>query len=200
MDNSTTGAPIYAIRRDDPEAADRIVAAVVEIAREAGIEIAGVTQKNIDRIDRMHNDMHLVSLCGDDEYKISEDRGKLSTGCRLDRDVIVRAAVDVEHALLSGKPRLLVLNKFGKAEEEGGGMRNAIALALEAGIPVLMSVGRFSVGSLLDFAGSLAQIADPGLEEARGWFNDKFPEGRPSDISIHPQGAADQNELQSTIQ
>ena len=131
---------------------------------------------SLHRVDRIHNDMHLVSLCGSGEYKISEDRGTMSSGCRLDRDLIARAAVDVEHALLTGTPRLLVLNKFGKAEEEGGGMRNAIALAIEAGIPVLMSVGRLSVGSLLDFAGPLVEITDADMTKARDWLLANFPQ------------------------
>ncbi|MBX9459347.1 MAG: DUF2478 domain-containing protein [Rhizobium sp.] len=163
-------APIYAIRRDDPEAADRVVGDLVDLARSAGIEVAGVTQKNIHRVDRIHNDMHLVSLCDGKEYKISEDRGALSSGCRLDRDLIARAAVDVERALMTGTPRLLVLNKFGKAEEEGGGMRNAIALAIEAGIPVLMSVGRLSMGALLDFAGPLVEVAQAESGAAKHWL------------------------------
>lgn len=169
-------APIHAIRRDDPEAADRVVAELVDLARSAGIEVAGVTQKNIHRVDRIHNDMHLVSLCGSGEYKISEDRGAMASGCRLDRDLIARAAADVERALLTGTPQLLVLNKFGKAEEEGGGMRNATALAIESGIPVLMSVGRLSMGALLDFAGQLVEVteADPGA--ATDWLGHWFPQ------------------------
>lgn len=168
--------PIYAIRRDDPEAADRVVVEIVELARSAGIEVAGVTQRNIHRVDRIHNDMHLVSLCGSEEYKISEDRGRLATGCRLDRDLIARAAVDVERALVSGRPQLLVLNKFGKAEEEGGGMRNAIVLAIEAGIPVLMSVGRLSIGSLLDFSGQLVEVTEPDLRAATDWLGHWCPQ------------------------
>lgn len=169
-------APIYAIRRDDPEAADRVVGELVELARGVGIEVAGVTQKNIHRVDRIHNDMHLVSLCSSEEYKISEDRGAMSSGCRLDRDLIARAALDVERALMSGRPGLLVLNKFGKAEEEGGGMRNAIALAIEAGLPVLMSVGRLSTGSLLDFAGQLVEVAGTDLGAAKDWLEHWCPQ------------------------
>lgn len=175
MQKSTERAPIYAIRRDDPEGADRVVGDLVDLARSAGIEVAGVTQKNIHRVDRIHNDMHLVSLCSSEEYKISEDRGAMASGCRLDRDLIARAAVDVERALMSRRSQLLALNKFGKAEEEGGGMRNAIVLAIESGIPVLMSVGRLSMGSLLDFGGGLVEIAPAEVARAREWMVFHFP-------------------------
>lgn len=171
-----TRAPIYAVRRDDPEAADHIVADMIDLARSMGIQTAGVVQKNIRRTDRVHNDMHLVSIDGCNEYRISEDRGKFSTGCRLDRDLIARAALEVERALMTGTPQLLVLNKFGKAEEEGGGMRQAIALAMEAEIPVLMSVGRLSLGSLLDFAGSLVEVAPADKLDARAWLLSRLPE------------------------
>lgn len=178
MQKSTERAPIYAIRRDDPEAADRVVEELLELARSAGIEVAGVTQKNIHRVDRVHNDMHLVSLCSNEEYKISEDRGAMSSGCRLDRDLIASAAVDVERALMTGTPQLLILNKFGKAEEEGGGMRQVIALALDADIPILMTVGRWSVGALLDFAGPYVEITEADAERGRAWFSERFETGK----------------------
>lgn len=171
-----THTPIYAIRRDDPEAADHIVADMLDFARSLGILVTGVVQKNIRRTDRVHNDMHLVSIDSCNEYRISEDRGKFSAGCRLDRDLIARAALDVERALMTGTPQLLVLNKFGKAEEEGGGMRQAIAMAMETDIPVFMSVGRLSLGSLLDFAGPLVEIAPAEITPARAWLLSHLPE------------------------
>lgn len=171
-----THTPIYAIRRDDPEAADHIVADMLDFARSLDILVTGVVQKNIRRTDRVHNDMHLVSIDSCNEYRISEDRGKFSAGCRLDRDLIARAALDVERALMTGTPQLLVLNKFGKAEEEGGGMRQAIAMAVETEIPVLMSVGRLSLGSLLEFAGPLVEVAPAEIAPARAWLLSHLPE------------------------
>ncbi len=171
-----THTPIYAIRRDDPEAADHIVADMLDFARSLGILVTGVVQKNIRRTDRVHNDMHLVSIDSCNEYRISEDRGRLSTGCRLDRDLIGRAALEVERSLMTGTPQLFVLNKFGKAEEEGGGMRQAIALAVEREIPVLLSVGRLSMGALLDFAGTLVEIAPADIVKARAWLLSYLPE------------------------
>jgi nucleoside-triphosphatase THEP1 len=188
VQKSTERAPIYAIRRDDPEGADRVVGDLVDLARSAGIEVAGVTQKNIHRVDRIHNDMHLVSLCSSEEYRISEDRGAMASGCRLDRDLIARAAVDVERVLMSGTPRLLVINKFGKAEEEGGGMRNAIALAIEAGIPVLMTVGRLSMGSLLDFAGPLVEVTEPDRRAVKDWLRHWCPQLGQSDHQSYSVG------------
>lgn len=179
MDNRNSHAPIYAIKRDDPEAADRVVAAVISAAEERGLGIVGVYQKNIERVDRMHNDMHLVSLCDGAEFRISEDRGGMSSGCRLDRDVIARAALEVERSIVGGRAEFLVLNKFGKAEEEGGGMRHAIALALEADIPILMTVGRWSVGALLDFAGGYAEITEADAGKALAWLAGRFEAGNP---------------------
>jgi nucleoside-triphosphatase THEP1 len=178
LGNRNSHPPIYAVKRDDPEAADRVVAAVIAAAEERGLEVVGVYQKNIERVDRMHNDMHLVSLCDGAEFKISEDRGEHSSGCRLDRDVIARAALEVERSIAGGRAEFLVLNKFGKAEEEGGGMREAIALALEADIPILMTVGRWSVGALLDFAGPYVEVAEADLESGLAWFRAGFETGK----------------------
>ena len=174
MNTNHAAAPILAIRRDDPEAADRVVSKIIALAEMGGLPTVGVYQKNIDRVDRVHNDMHLVSLCNGHEFRISEDRGSLSTGCRLDRDVISRAASDVERSIEAGDARLLVLNKFGKAEEEGGGMRQAVAMALEAGMPVCMTVGRWSVGALLEYAGAFVDLCDADHSVALSWYEHHF--------------------------
>ena len=180
MEHRNGRPPIFAVKRDDPEAADRVVAAVMEAAEERHLKTVGVYQKNIERVDRVHNDMHLVSLCGGEEFKISEDRGDMSSGCRLDRDIISRAAAGVERSILQGDAEFLVLNKFGKAEEEGGGMRDAIALALEAEIPILMTVGRWSIGSLLDFAGPYVEVVDADAGAGLDWLRAHFDHaGRP---------------------
>ena len=54
------------------------------------------------------------------------------------------------------QPRLLVVNKFGKIEADGGGLRQAVAEAVELGIPVLVGVPARNLDRWRAFAGSLA--------------------------------------------
>ena len=55
---------------------------------------------------------------------------------------------------------ILVLNKFGKQEIEGKGLRNAIAMAVDAGIPVLVGLNRANVGAWNDFCGGEGTLLD----------------------------------------
>ena len=70
---------------------------------------------------------------------ISKDRGNLARGCRLDHDVLSAVMLAVERSL-TGNVDLLIINKFGKEEAEGRGFRQAIGMAVEREIPVLIGV------------------------------------------------------------
>lgn len=57
---------------------------------------------------------------------------------------------------LEHEPDLLVLNKFGKVECEGGGLRDLIASAIDRGIPVMIGVPRRNLEAWRRFAGDFA--------------------------------------------
>lgn len=55
--------------------------------------------------------------------QLSEDRRKEASSCRLDRSTLTQAAGLLLTAL-EDKPDILVLNKCGKVEAEGEGLRD----------------------------------------------------------------------------
>jgi hypothetical protein len=57
---------------------------------------------------------------------------------------------------LDNDPALLVLNKFGKAEVEGGGMYGLMAKALERGIPSIIGVPVRNLDAWRSFAGEFS--------------------------------------------
>lgn len=67
-------------------------------------------------------------------------------------------------AALETAPDLLIVNKFGKTECEGGGCRPLIAEAVERGVPVLVAVPWDNLDGWRRFAGDLA--IEYGLEDA----------------------------------
>ena len=102
----------------------------------------------------------------------------------MDTGALVEAAEMVEQSIRIGAPDLVILNKFGKAEEEGGGMRGAIAAALSANIPVLMSVGELALPALERFAGDLCSIVDADPAIVEGWLHLQF--GREAALTAAP--------------
>ena len=65
---------------------------------------------------------------------------------------------------------LLIVNKFGKIEADGGGMRGAIAQAVELGIPVLVGVPARNLDRWRAFAGPLAVELPAEPAAITGWL------------------------------
>jgi hypothetical protein len=67
-------------------------------------------------------------------------------------------------------PHLLVLNKFGKVECEGGGLRDLIASAIDRGIPVIIGVPERNLDAWRDFAGEFAAELPDETGRIMGWL------------------------------
>jgi Protein of unknown function (DUF2478) len=165
---------LCAIRRTDPVAADTLTVAVVRWAKAAGLKLAGVLQRDLHRPGRRRCDMDLIDLATGRIIRISEDRGNLARGCRMNTNALVEAAEMVEETIRTGAPDLVILNKFAKAEEEGGGMRDAIAASLSGGIPVLIGVGALAIPALEQYAGDLATLIDADEAVVAAWLSAHF--------------------------
>lgn len=146
-----------------PGQTDRLLAEVAARLGAEGWALAGVVQVNSDRPGRRHCDMDLRILGRAEVVRISQNLGRDSSGCRLDPEGLATAVALVETVLDGTRPRLLILNKFGKAEVEGRGFRDLIARALGQGVPVLTGLKPLNQPGFEDFAQGLAEAlpADP---------------------------------------
>lgn len=154
---------------------DRAIARAIEPLRERGAPLAGAIQLDAADLPGRHPcDMLLQDLASGGVSAIAEHRGKEARGCRLDVRILAELAESVTKSLHEDEPHLLVVNKFGKIEANGGGMRETIAEAVALGIPVLVGVPARNLDSWRAFAGPLAieLPAEPGAIanwlEARG--------------------------------
>lgn len=176
MSCPSQASQLCAIRRTDPIAADMLTAALAQRAKAAGLKLAGVLQRDLHRPGRRRCDMDLIDLATGRVIRISEDRGNLARGCRMNASALVEAAEMVEETIRTGAPDLVIINKFGKAEEEGRGMRDAIAAALSRGIPVFMGVGTPAIPALAQFAGGLVTLIDADEARVATWLSAHFRE------------------------
>lgn len=153
----TADAPmITALVYADNAVADHALRRVVRQFEDAGLRLAGVVQRDTPRAGRTSCDMTLEELSTGVAIAISQDRGPLARGCRLDLSEMARA-IQLASAALQAAPDLLVLNKFGKTEVEGGGFRPLIAEAVRYGVPVLIAVPYRNIEPWRAFAGELAR-------------------------------------------
>lgn len=119
---------------------DRILVDVAGRLEQCGVAVGGVVQINTEIDPDRPCQMDLRVLGDGSRIRISQNLGRYSAGCRLDPAGLEEAVGAVEGALARQTPRMLILNKFGKAETEGRGFRNVIGQALALGVPILTCV------------------------------------------------------------
>jgi hypothetical protein len=156
--------PLTALVYEESFDVGKIFAAIAEHARGAEIRVGGAMEKPAAApAPGRRCDMHLQDLATGQTIKISEERGALARGCRLDHDGLARICALVLFSLPDCD--LILLNKFGKSEAEGGGFRCIISDSLALDIPIIIGVPRRNLAAWRAFAG------DFGTEvEARALF------------------------------
>ena len=159
---------ILAITYTDGELAAGILRRLVARLGAAGAACAGFLQRDLPPPPG-HSRCGMVLECVStgERLQIYEDRGPLARGCRLDVGMLIAALVSAREAIRS-RPDVLVVNKFGKTEAEGGGFRPLIADAIDLGVPVLIAVPWRNIESWRRFAGDFAAeiVADTLRPEA----------------------------------
>ena len=132
------------------------------------VSLDGVLQENAPGTAGLCSAMTVVDLASQSRFLISQDLGSQAKGCRLDS----RGLAEIG-AVLDQKPihelELFILNKFGKAEADGGGLRPALARAIEAGIPVLTAVRAPYTEAWLQFHERLAVDLPPDRDAVLAW-------------------------------
>jgi len=152
-----SGPLIAALVYADGVYPDRVIAHAIAPLRKRGVAMAGAIQlEPAGRPGRHPCDLLLEDLASGEVTAIAEHRGKEARGCRLDVGVLTEVAEAVSASIHVDGPRLLIVNKFGKIEADGGGLRGAIAEAVDLGIPVLVGVPARNLDRWRAFAGPLA--------------------------------------------
>jgi hypothetical protein len=169
MPRLTSPAPIVAIVYDEGERIAPLMDRVVTLLWAQDCRLAGLRQREERQPGQSRCDMILEELASGVTTAISEDRGVGARGCRLDVDALLKAMARAREALDAG-PDLLLVNKFGKTESEGGGLRPLIVAAIEREVPVLVAVPGGNIDGWRAFAGELAvehRLADLPDDAAR---------------------------------
>jgi len=120
---------------DDP---DRLLIDFADDLRRSGLRPVGVIQSG--RSCQAENPrLGVVMLPGGETVCLVQDAGACGAGCRLDAGRLIELARRLAAAIEDGAD-LVIINRFGRLEAEGGGLNDLIAQALDADIPVLIAV------------------------------------------------------------
>ena len=156
--------------------ADTLIAQCAAGLAASGYRLGGVVQSNPHPHGRRRCDMYVKDLLGGAETKISFDRGNKARGCRLDPDAFARIGAWVERAVLE-RVDLLIINKFGREEAHGRGLRPVIAEALIAEIPLVIGVSTRNFCDFLTFVGDSTTRLKPDIEAITGWCRNAIEHG-----------------------
>jgi nucleoside-triphosphatase THEP1 len=171
-DLSQIGAAVYG----DGLFSDALMAQCAADLAASGCRLGGVVQSNTRRRGRRRCEMYVKDLLGGDEIQISLDRGNEARGCRLDPDAFARINAWVERAVLE-RVDLLIINKFGREEAHGRGLRSVIAEALIAEIPLLIGVSTRNLCHFLTFVGDSTTRLKPDIEAVTAWCRNAIEDG-----------------------
>lgn|GEM_PF-215133 len=156
---------------------DEFLRRVADRLRTDGIGLAGALQENAGGIPGQCSAMTLVDLSSQGRFLISQDLGLQSEGCRLDARGLSEIGALLDRPF-DHHVELLLLNRFGKAEAEGGGLRPVFARAIDTGIPVLTAVRPPYLDAWAQFHGGLAIDLPADLEPVLAWCGDAVLELR----------------------
>lgn len=160
---------LAAIVYDDGPAFDAFAYHLAKDLRAKGLRLAGVAQTNHQRQQPGRCDMTLEDLATGTKLLISEDRGSQARGCRLNTSALLEAGVLICRQL-SEDIDLVLINKFGKSEAEGGGLRDVIATAFVSGIPALIGVPQRNWTAWQTFSGGDAACLSPHQSDIAQWL------------------------------
>jgi hypothetical protein len=161
--------PVAAIVYVNEVYPDAVFRTLVKRGRALGLTLAGVVQHQAFVGGDRRCDVVLEDLATGHRTALFEHRGACARGCRLDQAALAEATARVEGSLEQA-PQLLVLNKFGKVECEGGGLRDLIASAIDRGIPVLVGVPKRNIDLWRSFAGEFAIELTDDAHEVDRWL------------------------------
>lgn len=160
---------LAAIVYANDEYPDELFKWIVDQCRSHRMVLSGVLQLPAFEGADTGCDVLLEDLASGDRTVLFENRGAGARGCRLDVGALVEASMKVENSLASD-PTLLVLNKFGKVEAEGGGMCGLMAKALELGIPAIIGVPARNLNAWRAFAGEFSTELAEDAHQIGEWL------------------------------
>lgn len=166
--HSADQMPLGAVLYERDFDIDRMLWMAVDMLRQGGAVVAGVIQTTGASDEECCAPMNLVDLRTDRVFSISQQLGRHARGCRLDQRGLAEAAGIIGEAITDDID-FVVLNRFGKAESEGGGLVSCISDAIGAGIPVLTAAREPYLAGWRAFHGGLATDLSPSADVVVAW-------------------------------
>ena len=160
---------VAAIHNDGLTDIDAALAQFVQSQRRAGRRVLGLLMKLRAHGADCHASMVLTDIDTGDEYPVSQALGAGSNACSADPQGFALASRVLRDAL-GRRPDLVVCNRFGVLEAEGGGFAAELLDLLAQGVPVLTVVSSRHLPAWRHFIGD-APLLEPEPAAWASWFD-----------------------------
>jgi hypothetical protein len=164
-----SGVAAAAILDDRTVPVDTLLAQVVATQRAAGRSVRGLLMTHPDGEVGCAAAMVLVDISTGADYLVSQPLGRDSNACRADTQGFARASVVLRDAL-AAVPDLVVSNRFGGLEAEGGGFASELLALMAHGVPVLTVVATRHLASWQQFTGG-APVLPAEAAAVQAWLD-----------------------------
>lgn len=153
---------------DAKTAIEPVLADALMNLRDRGLSVAGLIQRAGPRLPGGKRAMWVEDIESGNAIRLDKPRGPGAKGCVLDPAALADAACLLARAS-ARRPDVILVNRFGQAEAEGGGMRAEIGDAICSGAAVLIPVRMSLLGALLAFLGDDASELPPCAPTIADW-------------------------------
>lgn len=154
---------------------DEVLERLVADLKIRGFGVAGCLQRELAE-EGCCSLNHIENIADGRRILISQPLGTGSRGCRLDPRGLAEASALLMRGL-DDLPDILVINRFGKGEADGQGLRSVIEKAFGLGIPVLTAVRKLYLPAWTEFSGEPSTLLRPDVAQALNWCNQALRRG-----------------------
>lgn len=176
---------LAAVRFAAGDGVDAVLAAAARAVAARGYRVAGYLQHDVPDGPGCCSATYLEDIASGGRRRITQALGPGSRGCRLDPQALADATAGLLRDI-GPQTALVVLNRFGKGEAEGHGLRAVVERAVDAGLPVLTAVKEPYAEAWEAFGGGIAVTLEPDAAQVLRWCLAQLPAvspGAPSDAA-----------------
>lgn len=157
-----------AVLKDGSADVDALLAEFAASQRGAGRRVCGLVMTRPGNDPTCAAPMVLVDVASGEQFLVSQPLGGASGSCRADPQGFARASRVLRDAA-SQAPDLVISDRFGSLESEGGGFAAELLALMADGVPVLTAVAPAHAEAWQRFSGD-AGLLPPRAEALRVWF------------------------------
>ncbi len=147
---------------------EAILTEAITRLRARGTTVGGLLQRFGEQLPSGKYRMWVEDIATGESIRLDKPRGAAASACIVDPDALTQAACMLRRTT-EARPDLIIVNRFGHAEADGGGMRPEIAEAVCCGGMVLLAARFTYLDALEAFLGGAPTVLVPSAIAVADW-------------------------------